>query len=97
MKLLNEVKRIIQQKNLNIDQIFNNFDTDKGGSLDKYEFSKLLKVIKHDVTLEEVIAVIEIIDDDGTGDISLEEFKKIFYDDNAIEVLNELRRLVEIN
>ena len=49
MKIVNESKKVIKEKNLDVEELFENFDKDKSGTLDKKEIFRLLKVIKEDV------------------------------------------------
>jgi len=45
MKILNELKRIINENNVDIWAVFKNFDKSGDGKLDENEFSKLVLVI----------------------------------------------------
>lgn len=43
--IIRDLREIIKAHNLNLQQIFNNFDTDKQGDLDFNEFSRMIRII----------------------------------------------------
>jgi len=48
-RLLQELKKIIKQKGLDVKKIFANFDKDNSGTLDAQEFIKIMKIINNNV------------------------------------------------
>lgn len=56
--------------------MFNKFDTDKSGFIDDSEFAKLAFSLGYALSDEEVTLAVKVLDTDGTGHISLQEFKK---------------------
>lgn len=52
-RILSELKRIIQSNNLNLQQIFKNFDKSGDGKLDLKEFHKFLQVIDPHVSIND--------------------------------------------
>ena len=73
-KLISELKRIIQNHNLNLRQIFANFDKSKDGMLNLEEFNKLVLVIDKNLPSEEAKAVFSLFNSDGGSEITFEEF-----------------------
>ena len=67
-----------------IAQLFAIIDVDESGSLDKGELlmmeRKLAKALKHPFNEEETIALIEKVDTDGNGSISIEEYAAVVTD-----------------
>lgn len=59
-------------------QLFDDFDVDKGGTLDLGELKDMLKSVGQDLTLEELQEIIADFDDDNSGEIDFEEFLQIF-------------------
>lgn len=55
-------------------EIFNLVDKDGGGSISKAELSELLDTLGIEATPEEVDAMVNEIDADGSGEIDFEEF-----------------------
>ena len=56
-------------------QIFDQFDKDGNGKLDRDELTQLMKTVNSDVTQQEVDQMIQHADCDNDGTISFEEFK----------------------
>jgi len=75
--LINELREIIIQNNLNIRQIFNNFDKDHSDSLVLIEFDKLIKKIAPGLKPDEVEAVFKRFDLNKDGSISFAEFEQL--------------------
>lgn len=74
MKILQELKRIIQKHNLNLMQIFNNFDKSKDGQLDINEFTKMIQIIDKTVPVDEVKLIFSLFDKQHNGQINFNEF-----------------------
>lgn len=53
-RIITDLKEIIKANNLNLADIFRNFDADKQGDLDFQEFTKLIKVIAPAIKPDEV-------------------------------------------
>ena len=60
---------------MDINQIFNNFDKDKGGDLSEKEFYKMMLVIDPRITNYEAVYLFRKVDKTGDGKISMDEFK----------------------
>ena len=59
-------------------QLFDDFDVDKGGTLDLGELKDMLKSVGQDLTIDELKEIITDFDDDNSGEIDFEEFLQIF-------------------
>ncbi|EGR31480.1 protein kinase domain protein [Ichthyophthirius multifiliis] len=75
-KLINELKRIITTNNLNLKQIFNNFDKSKDGNLNLEEFTKLVLVIDKKLPQNEIKNIFDLFNVDGGNEITFTEFQK---------------------
>ena len=53
-RIITDLKEIIKANNLNLEDIFVNFDDDKQGDLSIDEFSKLIKVIAPAIKEQEI-------------------------------------------
>lgn len=73
-RLLQELKKIIKQKGLDVKKIFANFDKDNSGTLDTQEFIKIMKIINNNVQQEECQIALSLLDKDASGTVSFEEF-----------------------
>ena len=73
----NLMKRSVD-KGLKPDDIFKHFDKDRGGTISGDEFISGIKSLPHFKYFEEedIHGLVEVIDSDGSGDVSLEEFKQ---------------------
>mmetsp|Transcript_8850 Transcript_8850/g.11771 ORF Transcript_8850/g.11771 Transcript_8850/m.11771 type:complete len:177 (-) Transcript_8850:64-594(-) len=61
----------------NLKDVFNIFDADGSGFIDKHEMRLLMKKLAQDLTEEEITQIIEVVDKDEDGEISFEEFKTL--------------------
>jgi len=68
------IDRISQDQLDEFKAAFDCFDKDGGGSIDTSELQKLMASIGQHPTNEELHAMISMVDGDGTGDLSFEEF-----------------------
>ena len=57
--------------------VFQKYDLNQSNSLDKFEFCKLVKSMKDDITGDELDVLFEKFDIDGNGVITMEEFVQI--------------------
>lgn len=77
-----------KDERLSTEDIFNHFDKDAGGSLSPQELADGLKKIPQFKSLlqtpEDVQALIDAVDIDGSGEVSLAEFKKFLGDDEEV-------------
>jgi calmodulin len=58
-------------------EAFNMFDADGSGFIDRNEVRMLMKKLAQTLTDDEIDAIMEIVDVDGDGEISFEEFKNM--------------------
>jgi len=56
-------------------EIFDEFDEDKGGSIDSEELQNALKKMGQDLSMQEVHDLIVEIDENGDGEVDFDEFK----------------------
>ncbi|KRX01734.1 Protein kinase-like domain [Pseudocohnilembus persalinus] len=75
--IIKDLKEIIKAHKLDINKIFYKFDKDKGGTLDKQELGKLLRVIAPKLRDFEVEDCMKKFDKDGDGQVSLKEFQDV--------------------
>lgn len=61
----------------NLKAVFDIFDADKSGYIDRDEMRRLMKKLAQDLNEEEISAIMEEVDTDGDGEISFEEFKSL--------------------
>jgi Ca2+-binding EF-hand superfamily protein len=71
-----KLKSVISNNQLNISQIFTNFDQDKNGILDYNEFSKLVKCIDATVNVENIRSLFGFFDLNKDGKILFDEFQR---------------------
>lgn len=105
-----DLKEIIKANNLSVRKIFDNFDVDHGGSLDRQEFDKLIRVIAPAIKGHEIDCIFKKFDENGDGSISFEEFYRQLVSNiqgqdskinhsaaRAQRVLVELKRIIKEN
>lgn len=71
------IQSVNSTSNKVLSEIFKKYDLNQSNSLDKFEFCKLVKSMKNDITGDELDALFEKFDIDGNGVITMEEFIKI--------------------
>ncbi|CAD8095365.1 unnamed protein product [Paramecium sonneborni] len=76
-RIISDLKEIIANNKLNVDQIFHFYDEDKEGDLKLDEFTKLITRIAPALKPKEIFIVFTEFDKDHNNSISLEEFKKV--------------------
>ena len=103
-KILAKLQRVIQDNHLNTKTIFDNFDKDHGGSLEKDEFLRMCAVVDPAITAGESYFIFKQIDQSGDGKISLAEFQKIIegmcfenLDNRAGRLLCDLKQIIAAN
>jgi len=57
----------------NVEEAFKKMDEDGGGSLSRLEFSRGLRMLGVQVTAYELLDLVDLLDEDGSGFIELEE------------------------
>eukprot|EP01156_Anaeramoeba_ignava_P023014 Anaeramoba_ignava/c21245_g1_i2.p1 GENE.c21245_g1_i2~~c21245_g1_i2.p1 ORF type:complete len:1538 (+),score=560.45 c21245_g1_i2:48-4661(+) len=67
-------KKVTEQQMKEFREVFDHFDKNKSGSLDKLEFSGCLKSLGEDMSDEELDKVFQQIDTDKSGKIEFDEF-----------------------
>ncbi len=56
-------------------EIFRTFDRDGSGSIDSQEFARMLEALGQDLTDDELLIALDVVDTDASGRISWSEFK----------------------
>lgn len=74
-KMVENLRNIIIKNGLNIQWVFDHFDSSGDRSLDFQEFKNLVEVFNARYSLEEIREVFKVFDVNGDGDISLKEFE----------------------
>lgn len=68
------LEEVRQTHEIMLRQLFNKFDNDGGGTLDREEIGALAKGIGHKLTAKELDAAMTEMDQDGEGDVDFVEF-----------------------
>lgn len=76
-KIFSKLLEYIKTSNYQLSDVFMLYDQNQSNSLDKFEFCKLVKSIKKDISNQELDALFFKFDIDGNGVISIEEFLEI--------------------
>ena len=71
------------------DRVFHKFDVDDSGSLSRVEFRAALEDLGVRLTTTELSGVIEAFDEDGDGEVSVEEFVKFIKRDGRVKKIKE--------
>jgi calmodulin len=61
----------------NLKDVFDIFDADGSGFIDRKEMGSLMKKLAQSLSEEEITAIMEEVDIDGDGEVSFEEFKNL--------------------
>lgn len=69
------MKETIKQHQIDLTTIFKNFDSDRSGTLDINEFTKMIKIINARLPEQDYINLFKFFDKDGGGSITFDEFK----------------------
>ncbi len=70
---------------LQLERLFLSFDEDGSNSLDVHELHDMFKSNGVDITLEECWQLFKFVDDDGSGFLSVDEFKLFLKSEEANE------------
>jgi len=76
-RLIKKLKDVIEEHKIEIEKIFKNFDKSGSQTLDLSEMTRMFYVIKKDITPREAMYAFEMIDQQETGEVTLEQLKKI--------------------
>ena len=80
------------KKDFRLKQVFNQFDKDQDGKLSPSELRRCVRLIGGELPLEEAEAVVQTLDSDGDGLLSLEDFVKLMEGEGeGEEKIKELR------
>ena len=82
-KLIQDLKNLVHQNNLNIDKIFQRFDYNEDSVLDSAELTKLLRVFDQGLSNEDAMNIFNKFDANSDGKITLLEFRRAVSSDNA--------------
>lgn len=87
-----------QEKGLSIGQIFDHFDADRSGSVTTPELAAGLRKLPHlsKLTQEDISALIAIIDSDGNGTVSKEEFVEFVTQKSSRRVAKVIETPVQV-
>ncbi|KAM3146320.1 hypothetical protein pb186bvf_001665 [Paramecium bursaria] len=103
-EILATIQSAVQAKGLNFQQQLELFDADKNGSLDQFELFSFLHKLDPTVTTDESNHLFQFLDQSGDGQISQDEFKRLFQevdfsniDDVADRMIFELKEIVKAN
>ena len=76
-KLIQDLKNLIFQNNLNIEKVFQKFDYNDNSLLETQELYSLLKVLDENLSVEDSANIFNKFDVNNDGKISLGEFKRM--------------------
>ena len=68
---------LTMKRDFQLKQVFNQFDEDQDGKLSPSELRRCVRLIGGELPLEEAEAVVQTLDSDGDGLLSLEDFVKL--------------------
>ena len=71
-------------------EIFNRFDVDQTKTIDKVELAQALQELNVQVTEEEITTILSEYDEDGSGELSFDEFRAIFGEAKLRSVFREM-------
>lgn len=79
-------KAAAEYKEKYVRDTFRAFDSDNGGTIDPEEFRRLCKRISPTMSEEDIAEALDVIDEDGDGEITFEEFEVWWNGDHAAEL-----------
>ena len=65
------------KRDFRLKRVFNQFDEDQDGKLSPLELRRCVRLIGGELPLEEAEVVVQTLDSDGDGLLSLEDFVKL--------------------
>eukprot|EP01113_Clastostelium_recurvatum_P001096 TRINITY_DN1045_c0_g1_i1.p1 TRINITY_DN1045_c0_g1~~TRINITY_DN1045_c0_g1_i1.p1 ORF type:complete len:171 (+),score=60.05 TRINITY_DN1045_c0_g1_i1:26-514(+) len=72
-----------------IKSVFQKYDKDNSGTIGRYEFKNLCYELGYFMSDDEVKTALDMIDKDGTGHLSLDEFVSFWRDSDKFKKLDE--------
>jgi len=81
-KLIQDLKNLVYQNNLNVEKVFQKYDYNENSILEPGEFYNLLKVFDEHLTIEDSQNIFNKFDSNNDGKITLSEFKRGIATDN---------------
>jgi len=78
-EIIKKFQSIVTEKQLNLKQIFSNFDKNSSGTLDQNEFVSFLKVVDPSLSPENAKHVMQYLNKKNSSEVSFQEFYNIFY------------------
>ncbi|KAM3146326.1 hypothetical protein pb186bvf_001671 [Paramecium bursaria] len=73
-KVINELKRLTKQNNIQVQQIFRNFDSDRSNKLEFEEFKKMVQIVDKTLTDDEYRLAFKLIDTQDKDFITEQQF-----------------------
>ncbi|KAL4448807.1 hypothetical protein ABPG74_012896 [Tetrahymena malaccensis] len=105
--IITDLKEIIKANKMNLFEIFEKYDENKGGTLDLQEFTKMLKEVANGLKDYEIQVIFRKFDSNNDKNIDFQEFVKImtyglqtnlgqfdFSGEKALRVITELKRVI---
>lgn len=69
------VEREVPEPEDEVVEIFQTYDRDGSGSIDSQEFARMLEALGQDLSDDELLIALDVVDTDASGRISWTEFK----------------------
>jgi len=88
------VRKMLKDKSCG-KKIFENFDTDNSGKIEIGELKELLESLNMSHTSNDILAALEIVDKDKSGDLDYEEFYKLIYGEPCQEEADRIKKQEE--
>ncbi|EAS02860.3 Serine/Threonine kinase domain protein (macronuclear) [Tetrahymena thermophila SB210] len=105
--IITDLKEIIKANKMNLFEIFEKYDENKGGTLDLQEFTKMLKQVANGLKDYEILVIFRKFDSNNDQNIDFQEFVKVmtyglqsdvgqfdFSGEKALRVITELKRVI---
>jgi Ca2+-binding EF-hand superfamily protein len=84
------------QKETEIEAIFIHYDTDHSGTLEIGEMQEMFSLHKIPLTREQLTRVFALVDEKGSGSLTLDEFKAFFSDQIGNSVFKNIMNSVKL-
>ena len=91
---LQKVEQYIIQNDLSLSVLFNVIDTNADQSLNKSEFKQKLRGLHVGLLEEEFEALFQELDKKQTGQVSYDEFLRLFSKINAAQLIQRMRKVL---